>query len=80
MSGFADRIFGYLAILVQLQVPGTGTVFAPHILILGYPYIMTVLQDICRVFGATTSDIISHNKSSIIGYSRIFNPGYPRGP
>jgi hypothetical protein len=39
MSGYADRIhvFGYFAILLQVQVPGTGTVSAPQILILGYP-------------------------------------------
>jgi hypothetical protein len=36
MSGFADRIFGYFAILLQVQVPGTDTVFAPQILMSGY--------------------------------------------
>ena len=44
-----------------------------------YPWIMTLLQDIWRIFGAKTSDIVSHDKSLIIGYSGIFNPGYPRG-
>jgi hypothetical protein len=41
---------------------------------------MTLLQDIFRIFGAKTSDIVSHDKSLIIGYSRILKPGYPRGP
>jgi hypothetical protein len=80
MSGFADRIFGYLVILLQVQVLGTGTVSAPQILILGYPQIIILLQDIWRVFGEKTSDIVNHNKSLIIGYSRILNPGYPHGP
>ena len=42
-------------------------------------YIMTLFQDICRIFGAKTSDIFSHDKSLIIGYSRILNPGYWHG-
>ena len=33
MSGFADRIFGYFAIVLHVQVLGTRTVPAPHILI-----------------------------------------------
>jgi hypothetical protein len=41
---------------------------------------MTLLPDIYRIFYAKTSDIVSHNKSLIIGYSRILNPRYPRGP
>ena len=35
MSGFADRILEYFAILLQVQVPGTGTVSSPRILISG---------------------------------------------
>jgi hypothetical protein len=38
MSGFADRIFGYFEILLQVQVPGTGTVAATQILIYIYLY------------------------------------------
>jgi hypothetical protein len=45
---------------------------------------MTLLQDIRRIFGAKTSDIVSHNNEilwrKIIGYSQILYPGCPRGP
>ena len=36
-------------------------------------------SDICGIFGAKTSDIFSHDKSLIIGYSQILNLGYGRG-
>jgi hypothetical protein len=40
-------------------------------------------SDICRIFGAKTSDIFSHDKSHdkslIIGYSQILNLGFRRG-
>ena len=81
MSGFADRIFGYFEIsLQQVQAPGTGTVSATQILISGYWWILTLFQDICRIFGAKTSDILSHDGSLIIGYSRILSRGYRRRP
>jgi hypothetical protein len=80
MSGFADGIFVYFGILPQVQVPGTGTVSAPQILISGSWWILALFQDIYRIFGAKTSDISSHDKSLIIGYSRILHPGYRRGP
>ena len=44
-----------------------------------YIRISTLFQDIWRIFGAKTSDIFSHDKSLIIGYSRILNPGYWHG-
>jgi hypothetical protein len=55
----------YFAIL--LQISG----FA-QILISGY-------SGICRIFGAKTLDIFSHDKILIIGYLQILNPGNP-GP
>jgi hypothetical protein len=42
--------------------------------------VLILFQDICRIFGAKTSDIFSHDESLIIGYSQILNPGYRRGP
>ena len=69
MSGFADRIFGHFAILLQVELPGTGPVSAPQILIAGYSYFLTLFED-----------IFSHDESLTIGYSRIFNPGYQRRP
>ena len=49
MSGFADRIFGYFEILLQVQVPGTGTVSAPQILIfVDYAFISGYLSIIWR--------------------------------
>jgi hypothetical protein len=53
MSGFADRIFGYFAILLQVHAPGTGTVFAPQIqkyiwLFVDNDFISGYLSDIWR--------------------------------
>jgi hypothetical protein len=49
ISGFADRIFGYFAILLQVQVHGSGTISAPQILIfVDYAFISGYLSIIWR--------------------------------
>jgi hypothetical protein len=49
MSGFAYWKFGYFAILLQVQAPGTGTVSAPQILIfVDNDFISGYLADIWR--------------------------------
>jgi hypothetical protein len=50
MSGFADRIFGYFAILLQARS-------TRYLVLVQY---LRAFQDICRIFGAKTSDIFSH--------------------
>jgi hypothetical protein len=68
MSGFADRIFGYFAILQQMG----GFADRPDI---------WIFYDFATGTGTAVPGAGTVSAPQIlIGYSQILSPGYPRGP